>query len=63
MRGWWDQFFAAYKPGPLRHIFYYSGVILMIDIGMYINAIIFIGIVLITFVGVYLFFVRNFFKD
>ncbi len=35
----------------------------MIDIGMYINAIIFVGIVLFTFVGIYLLFVRNFFKD
>ncbi len=35
----------------------------MIDIGMYINAIIFIAIVLLTFVGVYLLFVKNFFKD
>ncbi len=35
----------------------------MIDIGMYINAIIFVGIVLLTFVGVYFLFVRNFFKD
>jgi len=32
----------------------------MIDIGMYINAIIFIAIVLATFVGVYVFFVRGF---
>lgn len=32
----------------------------MIDIGMYINAIIFIGIVLVTFVGVYVLFVRGF---
>ncbi len=29
-------------------------------IGMYINAVIFIGIVLATFVGIYLLFVRNY---
>ncbi len=43
--------------------FFKRGVKLLINIGMYINAIIFIGIVLFAFVGIYLLFVRNFFKD